>query len=336
MEDDLMLKSAVIPELVLDYPDEAYAGEEFAISYSSTCGKMMVERAYLQGDPVYSGNNITGYEKVYTGLTCDMENLQWESLSGDEMVACTGGTLTQTWEEVGTYVYRVKVNQKAYKNSDCPDCSTFKGVMFECFMVTVVEGSKGTFTDARDGHVYDWVKIGEQVWMAENLAWLPAVSPPSTNNGPSYYVYGYSGTDVSEAKGTANYTTYGVLYTNAAAKMACPDGWHLPTDAEWKQLEMHLGMSKSEADALQSYRGTDQGAQLKSTSGWYGGGTNLSGFCGLPGGWLYGGKYQDIGSSAFWWCSDANFFRFLSSYSNGVFRYTSWIGTGNSVRCVKN
>jgi len=85
-----------------------------------------------------------------------------------------------------------------------------------------------------EGKNYSAVKIGEQVWMAENLAWLPAVSPPSAGSQtePHYYVYGDDGADVATAKSKPDYSTYGVLYNWQAALKACPEGWHLPGDAD--------------------------------------------------------------------------------------------------------
>ena len=115
---------------------------------------------------------------------------------------------------------------------------------------------EGAFTDTRDGNTYSTVKLGNQIWMAENLAYLPEVSPSSlgaVNNNdyadPFYYVYGYEGSDVGQAKSNVNYGKYGVLYNWQAAIDACPAGWHLPTDADWKELEMFLGMSQSDTEA---------------------------------------------------------------------------------------
>jgi uncharacterized protein (TIGR02145 family) len=112
--------------------------------------------------------------------------------------------------------------------------------------------------------------------MAENLAWLPAVSPVATGSetSPLYYVYGYSGTSVTEAKAAANFTSYGALYNFTAAKSACPPEWHTPTDAEWTTLTDFLGGLNA------------AGLKLKSTSGWNtnGNGDNSSGFNGLPAG----------------------------------------------------
>lgn len=83
--------------------------------------------------------------------------------------------------------------------------------------------------------------------MAENLACLPSVSPPEyqTDISKRYYVYDYDYVymSVSEAKGTVNFSTYGMLYNWIAAKTACPSGRHLPTDAEWKIFEVNPGMT---------------------------------------------------------------------------------------------
>jgi uncharacterized protein (TIGR02145 family) len=100
----------------------------------------------------------------------------------------------------------------------------------------------GSFTDSRDGKVYKTVKIGDQWWMAENLAWLPEVDSIGKKTSLRYSVYGYKGQSVAEAKATDYYKTYGVLYNWKDALTVCPDGWHLPSEEEWFTLEVFLGL----------------------------------------------------------------------------------------------
>lgn len=209
--------------------------------------------------------------------------------------------------------------------------------------VKAPEEIPGTFIDSRDGHEYNYIKIGDQIWMAENLAYLPEVSPPSelSVTEPQYCVYDYYGTNVSEAKATDNYNTFGVLYNWKAAMEACPEGWHLPTDDEWKQLEMFVGLSQSEADDTGN-RGNDEGAKLKATSGWFDyNGTDAYGFSGLRGG-LNTGNFTDIGSGC-WWCSDgavtedhAYYRRLRGGDCSWIVRLINDKENGCSVRCVKD
>src|SRR5574344_1808931 len=189
------------------------------------------------------------------------------------------------------------------------------------------QDAPNTFTDSRAGKVYKTVTIGEQVWMAENLAYLPSVFGPATISSSTahYYVYGYNGTDVAAAKATDNYQTYGVLYNWPAAMAGaassnanpsgvqgvCPDGWHLPSDAEWTQLEEYLIANGY------NYDGTTTGNQIAKSmanySGWNTSSTvgavgntdypeyrNKSGFTALPGGYRYSnGAFYDIGDNGY-------------------------------------
>src|SRR5690554_1847166 len=142
---------------------------------------------------------------------------------------------------------------------------------------TIEETTSGTFIDSRDGNEYNWVQIGDQVWMVENLKYLPSVVGPGTGSQttPHYYVYGYDGTNVADAKATDNYATYGVLYNWTTAMNACPDGWHLPSDAEWTELTDYLG-GESVAGGKLKETGTTHWASPNT------GATNETGFTALP------------------------------------------------------
>ena len=199
----------------------------------------------------------------------------------------------------------------------------------------------GSFTDSRDGIVYKTVTIGEQVWMAENLAYLPSVSLPSSGSygSPYYYVYDYNTTNVADAKATINYQTYGVLYNWPAAmngasasnanpsgvQGVCPEGWHLPSDKEWTQLETYLARNGYQYDGSTDVANIgghpcphlNIAAALVANIGWesstnegaagntdYPEYRNKSGFSALPGGYRgYDGKFYSIGIYGCWWCT---------------------------------
>ena len=202
------------------------------------------------------------------------------------------------------------------------------------------------FTDTRDGHIYSARKIGDQVWMQENLAYLPLVFP--SNQGSDtlerYYVGGYQGTDPDGAKNTDFFSVYGVLYNWKAAESACPDGWHLPSDNEWKKLEIYLGMDPQNADTIRWRTTGEVGIKLKASWGWEsdGNGNNESGFAALPGGSRGDPDGFDLSDThCNFWTSTLNIMdlplnRFLSYNNNGVSRYGFKKNLGFSVRCVKD
>jgi len=204
----------------------------------------------------------------------------------------------------------------------------------------------GIITDSRDGNVYEWIRIGDQAWLVENLKYLPEINSPleKSSVNPLYYVYGYEGNSTYEASETYNYQTYGVLYNYPAAIEACPAGWHLPSDNEWKQLEINLGMSTSEANTWGS-RGSDEGGKMKAPGFLYWinpniGATNESGFTGLPGGALSSSietGFFSIGKAGFWWSpSNSTTARVLQYNSPACYRNNYQKEHGLSVRCVKD
>ncbi len=208
------------------------------------------------------------------------------------------------------------------------------------------------FTDARDGNEYPTVLIGSQCWMARNLAYLPSVIGPDSGSTtiPLYYVYGYYGSDINEAKITYMYNEYGALYNwpaimagsaSSAANPsgvqgACPAGWHVPSDAEWKQLTDYLG-GPSVAGAKLKQSGT-----LHWNSPNYGA-TNETGFTALPGGSRLQniGAFSFLGQSGSWWSAKQSSAGFawdhrIYSYNTSILRQSTNMEAGKSVRCVRD
>ncbi len=189
------------------------------------------------------------------------------------------------------------------------------------------QDGSGTVTDHRDGQIYKTITIDNQVWFAQNLNY-------AAQNSSCFNYISYNG------------DTYGRLYSWDAALTACPDGWHLPNDEEWKTLEIFLGMSQVET-GQSGFRGSDEGKKLKSTSaglsGWLesGNGTNDIGFSALPGGYHSSGDHFDyLGTLGAWWTSTeysstGAWSRSMDCWHDQISRNNDTKIYGFSVRCVK-
>lgn len=213
----------------------------------------------------------------------------------------------------------------------------------------------GSVTDV-DGNTYKTVKIGSQWWMAENLKTkhyrngLPLFTVLPTDPDTTW-ANTRKGAYCKYFNDDNNVPQYGLLYNwnavNDTSKIA-PAGWHVPTDAEWQQLETYLGMSQS---AGVNWRGSNEGDKMKiaSPTGWitYGSiwSTNESGFAAQAGSCrLFNGTWGDPGVQAmgFWWSSSLRlpsnepWYRYLDYKKSNVFRYYGPKNYGMSIRCVKD
>ncbi|HSH50951.1 MAG TPA: fibrobacter succinogenes major paralogous domain-containing protein, partial [Bacteroidales bacterium] len=162
--------------------------------------------------------------------------------------------------------------------------------------------SENTFTDKRDGKTYKTVKIGSQIWMAENLNYKTTDSYCYDNN-------------------EANCQKYGRLYTWKVAKSACPSGWHLPSKAEFETLLNNYGGENSAFVALKE-------------------GGN-SGFNDLFGGFRkYGDHYNQGSRGYFWSSSEYNIFKAwymnINSYNKKANMHYNSQSDCRSVRCVQD
>lgn len=213
-----------------------------------------------------------------------------------------------------------------------------------------------------DGNVYKTVRIGDQWWMTENL------KVAHYRNGiPVFYSQRLTNKEWEELeKGAFCYLNNssipynGLLYNWYAIvdkNGISPEGWRVPTDDDWKELEQFLGMNPDTID-LTGWRGTHEGEKLKSPSTkntsifWTIDqsikNTNESGFSAMPGGFrLFNGSYGHSGpnstgtSTGFWWSSSVNgngqvWYRYLDYKYGGVFRFYAPKSSGFSIRCVKD
>ena len=204
-----------------------------------------------------------------------------------------------------------------------------------------------------DGNVYKTVIIGSQEWFAEDLKTtkyndgtsIPLVTGNSAWGALSTPAYCWYDNNEAVYKGE-----YGALYNWYAVETGklCPDGWHVSTDSDWKQLEMFLGMSQSDADKEGFFRGTNEGGKLKEsgTTHWEDsseGATNETGFTAVAGGLRHynGVLYDDIGYGVNYWCSnecdnDLGWRRYIHYSDDDIWRDCQYKRYGFSVRCIKD
>ncbi|MDR2595501.1 MAG: hypothetical protein LBC87_12085 [Fibromonadaceae bacterium] len=178
---------------------------------------------------------------------------------------------------------------------------------------------QNTFTDPRDGQVYPFKTMPDnRVWMTVNLNYNQAGS----------YVYGYNLSNTT-AQPTVG---HGRLYTYSQALAAVPQGWHLPTDAEWTALALAAGGTGTYGENGVA------GTRLKATSGWAsnGNGTDDYGFTGLPAGYYYNNNFQRVGTdSLFWVDRSQTTYRYLQYSITTLSRNT--LGSYQlSVRCIRD
>ena len=209
---------------------------------------------------------------------------------------------------------------------------------------------KQKMIDYRDFSQYNTIQIGNQTWMAENLKYYPqeyTIGSPTIGSAtqPHYYVYGFDGV-TQDPESMQQFTLGGILYNWAAAlegdtgsdtnpsgvQGICPDGWHLPSQAEWQVLIDFVGAA-------------DAGVKLKDQRWWLPASTTFTnpfGFSARPGGVrMTNGTYTGINNNGYWITSDivdaANMrSATISSTGSTVSFISAEKENAGSVRCVKD
>ena len=214
-----------------------------------------------------------------------------------------------------------------------------------------------SIVDARDGQIYKTVKIGNQVWMAQNLNYADSVQMPSLkgkswcyNNDPEKCAIGgrlYTwaaaidsvklATDKDNPVDCGNGTLCGLI---GPLQGVCPDGWHLPSQKEWDDVRKAVAGNVAQDKSSKFF---------KTKIGWAAdnNGTDVAGFSAMPVGYKYR-SFVSWGSSAYFWTSAEDNGNLIDwDYNPAIANNISIDGTdywntsglyksiGMSVRCVK-
>ena len=216
-----------------------------------------------------------------------------------------------------------------------------KYLMYMCFVATLFLGAcsddddkdvvpvitpeaEGTWTDPSDGSTYHWVRYGNLEWLCENY------------RGPHSAGDAVTADEVEE--GTDDFLKYGYLYDFTGANSLGVDGWRLPSDEDWKNLEMCLGMSEAEADQT-GWRGQYVGTLLMQDATGTGLGLICGGYAHSMGGFgtrrfmvdgIYWTSSPDESQEGYGWC------RMISYNRERVRRETMITERYMSVRLVRD
>ena len=253
----------------------------------------------------------------------------------------------RAFSEISDVLSVIKEGQLNYRDSI--KVSDTSGIV-----VTMIPNA-GNVTDA-DGNVYQSVQIGNQVWTVENLRTTKyndntSIAANVTDKNAWYNLT--TGAYCYYENSSANGTKYGSLYNWYAVNTGklAPEGWRVPTDAEWDTLQNYLIANGYNWGSTTS--GNKIGKSLAAQTDWYSSSTsgnvgngpssnNRTGFSALPGGCRYGdGYFGYFGYSGDWWSAtefDASraWYRLLGCYHEALCRYGGRKSWGFSVRLLRD
>ena len=193
----------------------------------------------------------------------------------------------------------------------------------------------GSWTDTEDGTVYRTLQLGDQIWLADNLNrgfMIDGAEDQQDNGVIEKYCYDNNPVLCEKYGGLYQWDEAMQYSTQESSQGICPAGWHIPSDSEWKILELFLGMSREDANE-KLWRGIDQGVLIQP-----GGET---GFEALRGGNRFlAGSFSQIGSAGYFWTSTGTegrhaWRRGVNINEEGIYRSENHRSFGFSVRCIR-
>jgi len=301
---------------------------------------------YYTGDPLLIWADVSDPDANLTGVKVFVDGTEDTAIANYPYFTIL---LTDGFQAVDHDIRVVATDEEGFQDSD------EAGVTFREPVIGLTD---------YDGNSYRIAEIGGKTWMAENLR----VTHYADGTPIEHVDYAWDWFQLEPGDraycwyndDTANADHFGALYTWAAAvngadtldsdttliQGVCPDGWHLPTDTEWKEMEIHLGMSTASADELEKWRGDDVGGKLKQSGNFYWsypnkGATDETGFSALPGRARYfDGRFDTQDVAAFWTATGHDslnsIYRGLASLSDMSYRDYFDRTSGFSIRCVRD
>jgi uncharacterized protein (TIGR02145 family) len=252
----------------------------------------------------------------------------------------------------------VKITSNNYEDMMRYKTSVIDLLLLTLLLIIPITSCSNDKLEDYDGNVYEIVQIGNQTWMAENLKvthYRDGTPIPNVTEWQRWQKLSTGAYAVYE-NNEKHVQTYGYLYNWYAAtdiRNIAPRGWHVPTDDEWKELEMNLGLPKNEAN-IRRYRGTNEGSKLASNAILWEKGRKsgdlefdsefgTSGFNALPGGSRrdWDGFFLDMGSQAEFWTAteipnNGAYNRLILYNYTGITRGIETLRTGFPIRLVKD
>lgn len=270
----------------------------------TTSGQRANEDTVNNDNPVF----ISGKVSVdYGSITIDSQIEGKLYLDGKQLGYLPANSTGNQLNKIKTGAHTVKI---VGSETQTHEITVYKDRTTKLIIKTDKEGhtsvASASFTDSRDHKTYKSIRIGNQVWMAENMDYKMTHSYVNKNGDR--------------------------LYSWLAAMKACPEGWHLPSDHEWDILVNRSGGI------------VRAGAALKSKTGWKksGNGTNSSGFSGLPAGYRdLNGSISYIEKSSYFWSSTeesislASIRKLKNNYKE-LYRHNFNKGKALSCRCIQD
>lgn len=270
------------------------------------------QKVYVLGSPKGLPASIS--DGIVSGLR-DFDGYKLIQITAPISPGSSGGpVLNSKGELIGVAVCQLKDGQNL--NFAIPKSNVELLLNFKKEYPTSITSISYPVADI-DGNVYGAVKIGTQIWMAENMRYKASSGCWVYNNDEN------------------NLKKYGYLYSWEAARKVCPSGWHLPSESEFLTLIKFLGGEDVAGGKLKSAQRWDCSESNK-------GATNESGFAAVPGGYrLYDGSYTKIGVGGYWWSyTEKNAYnvwiRNLNCWTGNIYKFSESKQEACSVRCIKD